>query len=305
MQAPPIVRVRGAEAGSPEALRILDAFSGVIRTFVGAARQQQATSGLNHVRQMRDFGPIRVSYDRLFGRELIEVLPRPEFLRRVERPVEEVQEDFLLDGYISFSNVNRVPDDNLEIRLNGELLATLDFAADNEYTCYIFRFGKNGLRVPPYNDDVTLPEPPLVGCIPQRADPAEGQFSYITSYAESRAVIQNVFEIDDYGPLKLYDRNLITVTAVTDNGLGTYGEMTAEFYTRNPSKFRYVPRSWRYTNESGLIRVNDWTMTYQAYYQPTVNPSENEATVEHTYLDLRPEHAESYTYASFEHGEGS
>ena len=295
MQAAPIVRVRGTEDGSPAAQAVLQYFGPLISGFVRSQRQNQGAGGLRHVRVMRDLGPVRVSYDHLFGREVIEVTVRAEVLEEIERRTRpQTVIDTMLDGYIALVNFNMITDDQLEVYLNDTLLASLDFSANDEYTYFVFAFGPNGMRIP--SDDDTnkrLPERPLPKCVPERQDD-EGIFTYSGMYG-MRDDPNQIFRFDDYGPLKLDGKNTVEIRSVKDNGRSTLGFFQAEFFSRAPRRNRTVITSWNYPSpvDNRTILTNDYRMKFYGTYDPEAMGAQTGT------FDLSPTQADDYYDVEF------
>jgi len=301
MQAPPVVRVRGADAGSQAAARILNEFAGQIRSMIGAARQQQATSGQNHIRVMRDFGPVRVSYDRLFGREIIEVLPRPELLQPQEPPKVERLTDVMLDGYIAVSlQTLETTTAVVGMLVNGERVATLTCEPSFDgvgwlSVNYIAYFG-DGDKFQGIDDprryDTTAPVTDVLTVLPDRG---ASQDSIISDSDNSDDEFGNHYISGDYsrfwyaGPLRSELDRLRTETirlptsvlnAQSANKIefvrdsidpggsafpspGVSITLTAEFYTRDGRLFRPAMKSWRQVvTPPDFIWVNDWRVLY-------------------------------------------
>jgi hypothetical protein len=299
MQAPPIVRVRGLQDGSPEAIAVLQYFAPVVSGFVRAQRQNQEIAGLNHTRIVRDFPHMRVSYDRLFGREVVEVDVRADVVREVLRARRlETQDDIAYDGYMALTNVNSVRDDELQVYVNGEMVAQFDFDIDDEMTAILITFGEGGGRFAGAGDtDDRNPERKIRRCLPLREDDEDLQ-PYTWLYNNDNPVVRQVFRRELTFGLLPTDQNNITIRSIKNNGRANLGYFTAGFFSRAPVKYRRVVSSWRYTMTEDYdlpIQVNDFAIFYEGEYAMDFGEAVS-AT-----LDLRPDATvEPYTWLTFE-----
>lgn len=111
MQTPPVVRIVGVDSGTPLAIALAQRYAGMIQHFVRSQRQNQEIAGLNHVRVSRRFEDVDMTYDRLFGREVLTIEVRPSIVRETERRVlDESDVEMLLDVLVYL----RVRIENLE-----------------------------------------------------------------------------------------------------------------------------------------------------------------------------------------------
>lgn len=310
MQAPPLVHIEGVQRGSPEANAVMQRFMPTVSAFVRGQRQNQEVSGRDVVRTQRDVPGLRMIYTRLHGQEIITLLPSAAVLRDVRRapPQPRQDVDIVLDGYIAFANQNRVTDDNLELIINGQSMGVMDFTPDEQVTTYVFVFGRLGLRIPGPSaaTESRLPEAPLPPPIPEADTPEERRFSYYDSFDDTRTVIAGVRYVPDFLPLNPVGKNEIRLTAVSNNGQGTLGTMSAEFFTRSVGKFRKVSRAYRRADPRGnqTIVLNDWTMYWRYEYRPTLfdPPRESDFVSETMVLDLTPENEAQLTQGDFQGG---
>lgn len=181
------VNIYGVERGSEAEQISLAKSAPYVNWFVGACRTRVQLSELPFFRQYARNNDIDAIYTYSYGAEQIDVAVKYE-QKSVEK--EPVSVDY--GGSITFENVNLVRDDNLEVRVNGALLATLDFSYDDENTTYIFVFGAGG--------GVSLSENSVV----------RGVFTY-------------PFSVINVGT------NTLQLTAVVDNGAGTFGIASGVF----------------------------------------------------------------------------
>lgn len=276
MQAPPVVRVRGLQDGSPEAIAVLQRVAPIVQGFVRSQRQSQEIAGLNHVRIRRDFPDLRVTYDRLFGREVIEVEVKPEIIRAVIREPAEPQiiYDTMLDGVITLSANDRTEYNTavFTTKLNGAPLSTMTIvgsgvAGQRISAVEVHGFGPRAFDLPrDYVDGQTYPllDGVYGEVTPTPFSPAPPRNLLTTSlerlslgdYSQPQGgdgpnltIQRSVVEHRDYAPLKLNGQNELDITFNSDLfPEGQYDSalisVNFEFYARSTNAYRLAERGW-------------------------------------------------------------
>jgi len=209
VRLPATARILGIERGGPEEQELLARFGGAINRFVNAQRQQLQLSGQPYARAAARGDALDVVYTFAYGREQVDIVAK-NFVFSSDA---KQSTDVMLAGALVFANVNSITDDNFRVYVNGNPVATLDFAPDDELTTHIIYFGSNTA--------VTAPIPP-------------------------GAVVRDVYTVT--GNVLREGRNTIRLELVQLNFNGTYGIVYGQFVAKINSAQRTSGVEVEYTD---------------------------------------------------------